>query len=151
MALATEITPQERLAISRKAIVRHMNRNHRDVENKVDDEFMEADEPYTTGHKTGTLRMVKHAARVWWQHHPASTAAELARPLLSDYASAHPFKLLGISATVGAAAVVLRPWRMVSLSTLVAAAVKSSGLAPTLASLFTSTASHRAEEIRTKI
>lgn len=140
MDSSTELTPQERLAISRKAIVRHMNRHHRETEELSDEDFDDADETRPASH--GTLSIIKHAARVWWHRHPASAAAELARPLLSDYARGHPFKLLGISAAVGAAVVVIRPWRMMSVGGLVVAAVKSSGLTNTLVSMLSSVNRH---------
>ena len=139
MASPTELTPQERLAISRKAIVKHMNRHHREIEDRIDDDLDDSGESHPASH--GTLGIIKHAVRVWWHRNPASAAAELARPLLNDYARSHPFKLLGISAGVGAAAVVIRPWRMVSLGTLLVAAVKSSGLTSALISMLTSVSS----------
>ncbi len=135
MASPTELTPQERLAISRKAIVRHMNRHHREIDRSADS-FDDAEESSPAAH--GTLSMIKHTAREWWQRHPASAAAELAHPLLSDYARSHPFKLLGISAAAGAAAVVIRPWRMVSVGALLVAALKSSGLLRTMISMLSS-------------
>ena len=138
MASPTELTPQERLAISRKAIVRHMNRHyHRDIEDSVDDDTYEAAAPGAPV-QGGVLGRIKYAAGMWWHRHPASAAVELATPLLSDYAGVHPFKLLGISAAAGAALVVIRPWRMVSASTLLVAAVKSSGLSNTLITMISS-------------
>jgi hypothetical protein len=140
MASLTELTPQERLAISRRAIVRYMNRHDREIEDRIDDGFDDADESHPASR--GTLSIIKHAAREWWFRHPASAVAELARPLLSDYAKAHPFKLLGISAAAGAAVIVIRPWRMVSVGALLVAAVKSSGLTSTLLSMLTSVTRH---------
>ncbi|MEO7160934.1 MAG: hypothetical protein ABIX00_10635 [Polaromonas sp.] len=140
MDSSTELTPQERLAISRKAIVRHMNRHHRESEELSDEDVDDANE--TRPASPGTLGIIKHAARVWWHRHPASAAAELARPLLSGYAREHPFKLLGISVAVGAAVVVIRPWRMMSVGALVVAAVKSSGLTNTLVSMLSSVTRH---------
>ncbi|MEO5661591.1 MAG: hypothetical protein ABIQ90_17620 [Polaromonas sp.] len=136
MASSIELTPQERLAISRRAIVRHMNRHHREVEDRGDDDLDVADE--SSSDSNGTLSIVKHALREWWNHHPASAASELARPLLSDYAKDHAFKLLCLSAAVGAAAVVIRPWRMVSVGALLVAAVKSSGLTSSLITMISS-------------
>jgi hypothetical protein len=133
MASPTELTPQERLAISRRAIVKHMNRHHREVEDEVDDGL--DDQQDSRQASNGTLSIAKHAVRVWWHRHPASAAAELVRPLLGDYARDHPFKLLGISMVAGAAIVVVRPWRMVSVGALLVAAVKSSGLVNTLLSM----------------
>lgn len=137
----TELTPQERLAISRKAIVRHMNRHHRDVEERFDsdsDAVNEVAGPDAAYPEHGVLSRIKYAARMWWHRHPASAAVELARPLLDDYARAHPFNLLGISVAAGAALVVVRPWRMISASALVVAAVKSSGLSNTLFTMLSS-------------
>jgi hypothetical protein len=139
-SLPIELTPQERLAISRKAIVRHMNRHHRDVEEGLDSDIDEANgnSPGVASSMNNVLDKVKYAARMWWHRHPASAAVELASPLLSDYAKAHPFKLLGISVAAGAAVVVARPWRMISASTLLIAAVKSSGLSNTLFTMLSS-------------
>ena len=140
-SLPMELTPQERLAISRKAIVRHMNRHHRDIEERFDSDIDAVNGPTTSGvasSEHSVLGRIRHAARMWWHRHPASAAVELARPLLNDYARAHPFNLVGISIAAGAALVVVRPWRMISASTLVVAAVKSSGLSNTLFSMLSS-------------
>lgn len=139
-SLPIELTPQERLAISRKAIVRHMNRYHRDVEGRFDSDMDEAQANGAVMASSGStvLGKIKYAAHMWWQRHPASAAVELATPLLNDYARANPFKLLGISVAAGFAVVVVRPWRMISASTLLVAAVKSSGLSNTLLTMLSS-------------
>jgi len=138
-SLSIEPTPQERLAISRKAIVRHMSRHHRDTEERFDEDLDKdnANGSVMSSEHSG-LGRIKHAARMWWHRHPASAAVELASPLLSEYARAHPLKLLGISVAAGAALVVVRPWRMISASTLLVAAVKSSGLSNTLFTMLSS-------------
>jgi len=131
MSSLTELTPQERLAISRRAIVRHMNRKHsvNDDENSAD--LNDAQLSGSTSQGAGAV--VRHAIRTWWYHHPASAVADLARPLLTDYAKAHPFKLLGISAGTGAAIALIRPWRMVSMGIFLST-LKSSGLSSLLLS-----------------
>jgi hypothetical protein len=140
-SLPNELTPQERLAISRKAIVRHMNRHHRDFEERFDSD-MNAVAGITSADMASSehsvLGRIRYAARMWWHRHPASAAVELARPLLNAYARAHPFNLLGISVATGAALVVVRPWRMISVSALVVSAVKSSGLSNTLFTMLSS-------------
>ena len=146
MPSPTELTPQERLAISRKAILKHMNRHHREPEDRSDDELHSADPSRAASN--GTLDIIKQAARVWWHRNPASTVAELARPLLSDYASVHPFKLLAISASIGVVMVAIRPWRMVSVGALLVGAVKSSGMTSALISMITSV-THRHENTNT--
>lgn len=137
MAFPTDLTPQERLAISRKAIVRHMNRHHPEAQERLDDE---------SGENIGTRKVSEYAgfsklgyaARMWWHRHPASALADLASPFLADYARSHPFRLLGISAATGASLMLIRPWRMVSGSALLVAAVKSSGLSNTLLAMLSS-------------
>ena len=140
------MTPQERLALTRKALVRHMNRNHRDHEFEIGPEASEGDA--TGSVRSGLFSALKHAVRVWWYRNPASSVVELARPLLGDYARIHPFKLLGTAAAVGVATVVIRPWRMVSVGGLLLTAVKSSGLSGVLLSLLTSraTSAHNNQE-----
>ena len=135
MASVTELTPQERLAISRKAIFKHMNRHHREARDGAGEEEDPsiADEPRSSAYTA--LHVIKHAVKLWWHRNPASAAVELAHPLLSDYAKSHPYKLLAVSAGIGAASVVIRPWRMVSVGTLLVGAIKSSGLTSALISL----------------
>lgn len=136
---SNELTPQERLAISRKAILRHMNRHHHEelARDSNDDDALNQDQ--AIGHSPqGKLSLIKHALQIWWHRHPASMAVELSRPLLDDYARTHPFKLLGISAGAGAALVVLRPWRLISAGALLGTALKSSGLSSALVSMLAS-------------
>lgn len=67
-------------------------------------------------------------ATSWWRHHPAHTALELATPVLSSYAARKPFQYLGIAALAGAVIAVARPWRLVSMTGLLVAVLKSSQL-----------------------
>ena len=140
MPHSPELSPQERLAISRNALVQHMCRHQRSEEKELaltpdgSEPPAIARAPTSTPTPTPTptpvgqtWQLLKYAVRHWWYRHPASTVAELAQPLLHDYALAHPFKLLLISAGVGAATVALRPWRMLSIGALLTA-LKSSGL-----------------------
>jgi len=77
---------------------------------------------------SGWLDRVQYAVRMWWRYHPAQMAVEVATPVLQSYARRHPVQLLGISAGVGAALVFLKPWRLISLTTVLVAIVKSSQL-----------------------
>lgn len=129
-------TPQERLALSRKAIVRHMTRS-----NRTDEEPHSADSDHAEerGHtRIGIFSVIKNTLRAWWQRHPVSTACSLAEPLIGKYAAEHPFKLLAFSAAAGAATAVLRPWRLVSIGSLLVAALKSSELSGALLSMLSS-------------
>lgn len=77
---------------------------------------------------------LREAAGVWWQSHPAHLALELAEPLFEKYARAHPMRVLAVSAAAGAALVLARPWRLISVTGLLVAALKSSPM-PALGSL----------------
>jgi hypothetical protein len=120
-------TPQERLASSRKAILRHMTRDHH---HSLDDQSgPDTGERTESGEGSGgKWGAFKQAARTWWQHHPVHVALDVAKPVIGRYAAEKPFTMLAIAVGVGAAAVVLRPWKLVSLGGLLLATLKSSGL-----------------------
>jgi hypothetical protein len=122
------LSPQERLANSRREIVRHMSRDSKPAD---DADSADAD-PYeqlsSSSNSSSTWGVVKRAVKTWWDHHPVSVAFDLARPVVGHYAEGKPFQLLGIAAGIGAAAVLLRPWRLVSLGGVLLTALKSSEL-----------------------
>ena len=76
----------------------------------------------------GWFAYFKHTAGAWWRHHPAHMGVELATPILSAYAARKPAQFLGIAAAVGAVVVIARPWRLISVTGLTVAIVKSSQL-----------------------
>jgi Flp pilus assembly protein TadB len=121
-----------KLAKSRLAIVEHIHRRERRHDPRRDEAHagepppLDDEPPPPRG--AGWLGRVKHAVRMWWRYHPAHMAVDVAAPLMQSYARQHPVQLLAISAGIGAAAIFLRPWKLVSLTTLVVAIVKSSQL-----------------------
>lgn len=124
----TALSPRERLDKSRQAIVRQMGHdNATAVGHGGSDTEIDA--------SASTWSLVKQTATSWWHSHPASLALDFAQPRMQRFAQEQPLKLLAISAGMGAAAVLLRPWRLISLTGLVFAALKSSevtGLASSL-------------------
>ena len=126
------LTPQERLANSRKAIVGHMlggaSRKNRTEQDREGRDFSQS---------AGTSRWstFKNAVLSWWHHHPAHVALDIAQPLIGKYASEQPLKLLGIAAAAGALIMLVRPWRMVTIGGVLLAAVKSSGISSALLSM----------------
>jgi hypothetical protein len=132
----TAPTPQERLANSRKAIVRHMSGDaQRDNDPDGGAGSGHDGEDEQGNFEGGTWSILKHALGAWWHHHPVSVAFGLAKPTLKHYAEEKPLQLLGIAAAAGAAAVVLRPWRLVSIGSLLLATLKSSELSGALLSM----------------
>ena len=134
---STELpTPQERLAASRMALVRHMTRDDTPMA-RSDDPYEIADESGLTSNTSSFWpSALARAVRTWWRHHPVSMAVDVAKPVVGRYAKGHPFKLLGVAAAVGAAIVVIRPWRLLSVGGIFLAAVKSAAVPSVLMSLF---------------
>ncbi|HZY15190.1 MAG TPA: hypothetical protein VFE74_01100, partial [Ramlibacter sp.] len=57
---------------------------------------------------------------------------ELAAPLMRGYARRKPWQLVGVAAAAGAALTFARPWKLISLTTLAVAVLKSSQLSSLL-------------------
>ena len=125
----------DKLARSRQAILEHLARRQRrhDPREEIEGQAFSAGEDYpgeelppaASGDWWGHFR---HAVRTWWRYHPAHMAVDLASPLMHEYARRKPLQLLGISLAAGAALTLARPWRLISLTTLLLALLKSSQL-----------------------
>ena len=124
----------DKLARTRLAIIDHIHRRearHERPDNDREQDGAAGGEQWARarrGGPAGWFQAAKRAARGWWRHHPASMGVELATPLLSDYAGRKPVQFLAIAATLGAVAIVARPWRLVSVTGAVVALLKSSQL-----------------------
>jgi hypothetical protein len=98
------LTPQQRLARSRRAIARQLS-NGRDT----DDAFGSPQQ--SSRSSSGAWPLVRQAFGAWWANHPAHTAATLAAPMVRSYARSRPLQMLGLAAGAGAVLVLARPWR----------------------------------------
>lgn len=81
------------------------------------------------GGRSPWISIGKRAVSSWWEKHPANAALTLATPSLERYVRAHPGKALAYGAAVGAAVSVIRPWRLLSLTTIAALIFKRSTIA----------------------
>ena len=129
MSESSELSARERLALSRQAIVRQMN--HESAEPAPSDGSARPE----IDASASTWDLGRQVVRAWWRNHPANLALDVARPVIGSYAERHPFQLLGISAGLGAAVVLMRPWRLMSLTGVLMAAVKSPQLSGVISSL----------------
>jgi hypothetical protein len=128
------LTARERLALSRKAIVSYMTQDERPAAEQ--DRAAHELKNGRASHGTNSAwQNIKHAIRLWWQHHPAQLAVGVAKPVLDTYAREKPLQLLGIAAGAGAAVVLVRPWRLVSMTGLLLATIKSTEFSGLLLSL----------------
>jgi hypothetical protein len=139
------MTPAEKLAQSRLAIVEYLARNerrHEDAGTETLEAFDAADGGASARRKRrprggGWFSRLMAGAHAWWDQHPAQIALELASPVLGKALRKHPFQVLGASAAAGALLVVTRPWRLFSLTTLGVAILKSSRLSAVVMSALT--------------
>jgi hypothetical protein len=82
----------------------------------------------------------------WWRYHPAHMALDFARPSLASYAQRKPVQYLGIAAAAGAALFLLRPWKLISVTGLLVALVKSPQVASLVMSAMASSQNPRDDE-----
>jgi hypothetical protein len=143
----------DKLAKSRRAILEHVARRERKHDPRMQSpegayedmgSFVD-DEPPPPG--SGWFGHFGHAVRTWWRYHPAHMAVELATPLMRGYARRKPVQLLAISLGLGAALTLARPWRVISVTTLVVALLKSSQLSNLFMAAM-SAADYRKDEAR---
>lgn len=76
----------------------------------------------------------RRAVSTWWRRHPANLGLQVATPMLSAIAGRHPALYLGTAAVIGAVIVVARPWRLMSVTGLAIAILKSGQLSGMVAS-----------------
>jgi len=150
------LTPKERLAISRRALVRELNGDdERDDRARFRRAAAEQEpggmqgfaDTEAQGHSFGGSRrwvsMARSMTERWWRRHPAHAMGQLARPVLEHYARKEPAKLMAISAATGAALVLLKPWRLLSFTAVLAAVLKTSDVADVVNTLMQKNSSAR--------
>lgn len=125
----------DRLARSRLALVQHIQRKERkqEVREEMTETAREAaaaewEDDHGDPGPMGWLGRAQRAVAAWWRYHPAHMAADIATPVLASYARRKPAQMLGIAAVAGAVLMFARPWRLMSVSALILAVVKSSHL-----------------------
>ncbi len=142
---ALPLSPQERLALSRQALMHHMDGDTKRgragaprASKLSQDNDDQDDYPQDGDDFGGPWNLLRFALASWWRQHPASIATDIANPLLQRFAQDKPLQLIGIAAGVGAAAVLIKPWRLISIGSVLWASLKSSDLTGILASMLSS-------------
>lgn len=144
------LTPTQRLALSRRALVNQLGgtqqqAHHEEIHAHWDDELEYAhDEPVPPIDTVARRRplwssVARGVVQRWWRRHPAHAAGQLARPVLEHYARAEPVKLVAVAAATGAVIVLVKPWRLLSLTAVLAAVLKTSDVADVVTSLMQKT------------
>ena len=138
-----EVDARHRLVASRSQLMRHMSRDFSGT--SVGDLKLSGVSRNTKNASTSQLNdgpeiwyLIKIGLRKWWRHHPANIAVAVATPLLQRYAERKPFQLLALSAGVGAALIISKPWRVISVGSFALATLKSSEFFDLVTSLLAS-------------
>ena len=145
----------DKLARTRLAIIEHVYRKKHPgevaaqratvrreaLDHEAEDAGDAAREEYDQARRRGKgwFGSFKRAAGTWWRHHPAHMGLEIASPMLSAFAAKRPVTYLGVAAVLGAVIVVARPWRLMSVTGLVVALLKSSQLSSMVMSALSAT------------
>ena len=147
---ANALTPAQRLAISRRALVRQLqggdSRHDEDVAVEGSDTAgydAPRAQPSLSFAGKGWFSVARRVGERWWRRHPANAVAQLAHPLLQRYAREQPYKLLGIAAGTGVLLVVTKPWRLLSITAMAAAVLKTSDIADLVTTLMHSNTASR--------
>jgi hypothetical protein len=120
----------ERLERSRLAILEHVHRKETRRQRAYRDEepsFKERvhDAKAASGGRAGWIDAFRDALHGWWRYHPANTALQIARPMLASYAHRKPAAYVGAAAVAGAVLLFMRPWKLISVTGIVVALLKS--------------------------
>ena len=150
------LTPQQRLAISRRALFNQFEDEYLDDTDDQQDlskggvanddaqasaaqaaAVRRARPGLLDGYISGfpALAVARNIGERWWRRHPANAMVQLARPVLGRYARQKPAKLVAIAAGAGALMVLVKPWRLLSATALFAAVLKTSDVADMVTSL----------------
>ncbi|CAN5905847.1 hypothetical protein BH11PSE13_BH11PSE13_23520 [soil metagenome] len=138
------LTAQERLALSRRALVNQLRGGRPErseseaFENKDNEAYVAKPSRDSVLDRFAWTSMVKRVGQRWWRRHPANTVGQLAQPLLERYARQQPFKLVAIGTVAGAVLVLVKPWRLLSVTAVLAAIMKTSDIADVVNTLMQS-------------
>ncbi|MGZ5182460.1 MAG: hypothetical protein ACXWC6_02805 [Ramlibacter sp.] len=124
----------DRLERSRLAILEHLHRKEQrrhggpqqaTAESLESHEGQAPPRPRRRRPTGGWIDSARDALDNWWRYHPAHVAVDIARPALASYARRKPAQYLGIAAAAGAVVFLLRPWKLISVTGVLLAVVKS--------------------------
>ena len=133
--LIESVSAKDRLAGSRAALLHEMGFNTLPIAASIPSDENTFSKPPSSialqanDRPSPWMSMGKSAVKNWWSKHPANAALTLAKPAFEQYAAVHPVKVVACGAAVGAVLVVVRPWRLLSVTTIAALVFKRSTIA----------------------
>jgi len=137
------LTPQQRLALSRRALVAQLKGDRPEADQVDLYAFPVPAARPAAFDRFAWSSVARGVVRRWWRRHPANAVGQVARPLLERYAREEPAKLVGAAAAAGALVVLVKPWRLLSITAVLAAVVKTSDVADMVTTLMQKNANPR--------
>lgn len=138
----------DRLERSRLAILEHVHRKEerrhramRDDEPSFGERMDQA--RAASGGRASWFEAFREAVESWWRYHPAHLAVDIARPALASFAARKPGQYVGVAAVAGAVVLLLRPWKLISVTGIVVALLKSPQMAGLIMSALSSSQNPR--------
>lgn len=127
----------DRLALTRLAILQEVHERHGGMRKGAPTPAPaspQARERVQHAHAGSHSRLSVLAAlgRGYWEQHPARAALELARPQLAAFAARRPATYVGSCVLAGGVLLLARPWRLISLTGVLVALLKSPQVAALL-------------------
>ncbi len=139
------LTPQQRLTLSRQALIARLQGEQSHHPDEID--AAAGTRPHRGGNASprpfNWSAVAGSVVRRWWRRHPANAAGQLALPLLERYAREEPAKLVAAAAATGALVVLVKPWRLLSITAVLAAVLKTSDVADLVTTLMKKTTNPR--------
>jgi len=130
------LTAQAKLALSRAQLLAAMG--FEEVKDAVDGSFRVRDLPRTGKRSAGAsfgARVGRSVIGRWWRRQPLSSVVQLGQPFLETYAHRHPGRLIACGAGAGALLWLVKPWKLLSVATVVTLLLKSSDIAAVISDL----------------
>lgn len=129
------LTPKQKLALSRAELLEAMGYHDMAPSDAAAPQLVSTREPRggTPAPRPTTRRGV--LAR-WWSRHPLNSAVDLGRPFLEHMAQRQPGRLMAYGAGTGALLMVIKPWKLLSLATVLSLAFRTSDLTGLIAGAF---------------
>jgi hypothetical protein len=141
---SSALSPKERLALSRRALVAQLHGEELPEEREERPAaFALPRAPQRGAERFAWASVLRSVTQRWWRRHPANAVGQLARPLLDRYAREQPAKLVAAAAATGALVVLIKPWRLLSITAVVAAVLKTSDVADLVTTLMQKNTSPR--------
>jgi hypothetical protein len=133
---------QSTLAQTRQELVDFLSQNNRGEKASRGSAATSADRARDSGNSAPEIEpdfswssFVETGLSSWWHDHPARAGALLLRTAVEETARRKPLPTVAVAAVVGAAVVLIKPWRLVSTTAVMLTVFRSSNFTSVVTSL----------------